>query len=152
MFRSSLWLGLPVSLLLLTQTNTGVCVAAVHVSAAQHNAVAGALQDTPAGGKKTGSAKDRDEPLPASMVTKPVLWHQSADIASLDLYEGQGGTKHAPRPPFTFLEENKSGTNPKFDVTDADGHKWRVKLGEEARPEVVASRLLWAMGYIVNDD
>jgi hypothetical protein len=27
-----------------------------------------------------------------------------------------------------------------------------VKLGEEARPEVVASRLLWAMGYYVNDD
>jgi len=44
------------------------------------------------------------------------------------------------------------GTNPKFDVRDASGTKWRVKLGDESRPEVVASRLLWATGYFVNDD
>lgn len=44
------------------------------------------------------------------------------------------------------------GSNPKFDARDADGKKWRVKLGEEARPEVVASRLLWAVGYFANDD
>ena len=30
--------------------------------------------------------------------------------------------------------------------------KWRVKLGAEARPEVVASRLLWAVGYFAVDD
>ncbi len=39
-----------------------------------------------------------------------------------------------------------------FDVRDADGKRWRVKLGEESRPEVVASRLLWAVGYFANDD
>ncbi len=106
----------------------------------------------PTGKKGDGDAKDNDQPLPASRVHKPVLWHQQSAIASLDLLAGQGGEKHAPRPPFTFLEESKSGTNPKFDAEDADGKKWRVKLGDEARPEVAASRLLWAVGYYANDD
>jgi hypothetical protein len=30
--------------------------------------------------------------------------------------------------------------------------KWRVKLGSEAQPEVVASRLLWAVGYSANQN
>ena len=45
-----------------------------------------------------------------------------------------------------------SGTNPKFDVVDQDGVKWRVKLGPEARPETVASRLVWGVGYFANED
>ena len=36
---------------------------------------------------------------------------------------------------------------PKFDVEDARGVKWRVKLGPEAQAETVSSRLLWAVGY-----
>jgi hypothetical protein len=44
------------------------------------------------------------------------------------------------------------GTNPKFDVRDSAGVKWRVKLGSEAQPEVVASRLLWAVGYSANQN
>ncbi|MBW8747182.1 MAG: hypothetical protein JF584_06420 [Acidobacteria bacterium] len=91
-------------------------------------------------------------PLPVSEIHNPTLWHEPGKIESLDLYAGQGGNDKAPAEPFTFLEEDTDGTNPKFDVRDAMGKKWRVKLGEEARPEVVASRLLWAMGYYVNDD
>ena len=71
---------------------------------------------------------------------------------SKNLLFGSGGSDHQPRAPFTFISENHSGTNPKFDANDADGKKWRVKLGSEARPEVVASRLLWAMGYFTNTD
>ena len=33
-------------------------------------------------------------------------------------------------------------------VRDAKGVKWSVKLGIEARPEVAASRLVWAVGYL----
>ena len=29
---------------------------------------------------------------------------------------------------------------------------WKVKLGEEARSETAASRLLWAAGYVVDED
>jgi hypothetical protein len=102
--------------------------------------------------KDSDSKKDNDDPLPTSAVHNPVLWQDPGDIASRDLFFGQGGEKHRPKPPFVFVSEDSSGTNPKFDARDADGKKWRVKLGEEARPEVVASRLLWAVGYFANDD
>ncbi len=53
---------------------------------------------------------------------------------------------------FTFEKEDMAGSNPKFDVVDQDGIKWRVKMGDEARPETVASRLVWAVGYFANED
>src|SRR6185437_1247788 len=92
-------------------------------------------------------AKDNDAVLKAADLQNPVLWRDPGNIASLDLYYGQGGKDGEPAPPFTFESEDKHGTNPKFDARDANGKKWRVKLGVEAQPEVVASRLLWAMGY-----
>lgn len=96
--------------------------------------------------------KDNDRALSATQIHNPVLWRQPQDIAAQDLFYGQGGQSHQPVPPFTFEKEAHSGTNPKFDVRDAKGKRWRVKLAEEARPEVVASRMLWAMGYFANDD
>ncbi len=100
----------------------------------------------------TKDQKDNDKPLAKEAITQPVLWRQPADIATLDLFNGQGGKDKMPAAPFVFVEEDKNGTNPKMDVRDANGKKWRVKSGEEARPEVVASRLLWAMGFYANDD
>lgn len=44
------------------------------------------------------------------------------------------------------------GTSPKFDARDSDGKKWKAKLGLEAKPETVASRLLWAVGYGANEN
>ena len=96
--------------------------------------------------------KDNDAPIRADQIHNPVLWHDPGNIASLDLFYGQGGRNGMPQAPYTFLEEDMNGTNPKFDAQDGSGKKWRVKLGNEARPEVVASRLLWAVGYYVNDD
>ena len=37
-------------------------------------------------------------------------------------------------------------------MRDENGVRWRVKLGPEARPETVATRLLWAPGYFANED
>ena len=48
---------------------------------------------------------------------------------------------------YLFIKEVKEGGMPKFDVQDARGVKWRVKLGEEAQAETAASRLVWAAGY-----
>src|ERR1019366_4422227 len=45
-----------------------------------------------------------------------------------------------------------NGTSPKFDVRDEEGVRWKVKMGSEARPETVASRLVWAAGYFTNED
>ncbi len=95
---------------------------------------------------------DNEQPVKGDQVHNPVLWTDPGNIAERDLFYGQGGNNHQPKPPFTFLREDLNGTNPKFDARDADGKKWRVKLGEESRPEVVASRLLWAVGYFANDD
>ena len=52
---------------------------------------------------------------------------------------------------FTFIEESSSGTSPKFEVEDEHGITWKVKLGEEAKSETAATRLLWAAGYLVDE-
>ena len=82
----------------------------------------------------------------------PVLWRNPVDIRSRDLFFGPGGKEHAPHTVFTFIKEDLHGTSPKFDVRDENGVKWRVKLGAEARPETVATRLVWAVGYSTNED
>src|SRR5579871_4202549 len=83
----------------------------------------------------------------------PVLWQDPADISTRDLRYGQGGESHAPQGTvFKFVKEDMSGTNPKLIVTDEAGHKWKMKLGAEAKPEVAASRLVWAVGYFTNEN
>ena len=98
------------------------------------------------------SKKDNDKPINQSAVHNASIWQDPGDIASKDMFYGVGGKDGQPVPPFIFVSEDLNGTNPKFDASDANGTKWRVKLGEEARPEVVASRLMWAVGYYVNTD
>lgn len=105
-------------------------------------------QSTPCEEQKRGD----DQPVEEACLHNPALWHDPGPIASLDLFYGQGGKDGQPAPPFKFVAEDLHGTNPKFDVRDDHNNKWRVKLGDEARPEVVASRLLWAVGYFVNED
>ena len=76
-----------------------------------------------------------------------VLWRDPGDIRRRDLYYGPGSREAAPVAPFHFVKEVKEGGMPKFEVTDARGTKWRVKLGPEAQAETVSSRLVWAVGY-----
>ncbi len=83
---------------------------------------------------------------------KASLWSDPGDIRSRDLFYGPGGKEHVPRLPVKFIGEDREGGNPKFDVVDEDGNKWRAKLGPEAQPEVVAARLLWAVGYVANEN
>ncbi|HKD16035.1 MAG TPA: hypothetical protein VKE71_15980 [Candidatus Angelobacter sp.] len=88
----------------------------------------------------------------AARVTTGVMWKDPGNIRSLNLFYGPGGKRHQPRAPVEFVKEDLKGTSPKFDVRDADGEKWRAKLGPEARPETVAARLLWAVGYPANEN
>ncbi len=97
----------------------------------------------------SGSGDAKVEPVANASA---VLWQFPSDISTRDLYYGPGGKAHAPRTTFTFLKEDLNGTNPKFDVRDQDGVKWKVKLGVEAKPETVATRLVWAVGYYANED
>ena len=100
----------------------------------------------------SGASSEKDAPVTSALLRNPIMWQDPGDIAEKNLYYGHGGKESAPEGPFIFESEDRSGTNPKFDARDSKGKKWRVKLGSEARPEVVASRLLWAVGYFVNDD
>lgn len=77
------------------------------------------------------------------------LWESPTDLEQRDLFRGVGGSKNAPDPNelYEFKEAKGVGTQPGYDVKDSKGREWSVKLGEEARPEVAVSRLLWAIGY-----
>ena len=89
---------------------------------------------------------------PASILSHELgeLWQEPTDLLERDLFLGPGGASLAP--PLTdgsyqFVAFKTSGTNPGYDVRDASGRMWSVKLGIEAQPEVTASRILWAMGF-----
>jgi hypothetical protein len=81
------------------------------------------------------------------------LWVDPEDIQSRNLLYGAGGKEHQPTgTTFTFVDEDLNGSNPKYNVKDPDGVKWKIKLGAEAQPETAASRLLWAVGYFATED
>ena len=66
-----------------------------------------------------------------------------------DLFFGVGGRAAAPDPDavYTLLKRDEGGFSTTLDVRDEKGHKWSAKIGPEATTEVVASRIVWAMGY-----
>ena len=82
---------------------------------------------------------------------KHILWLHPGNISARDLTHGPGAAHLVPKAPFTFIEEDKEGESPKFDVRDSKGIRWTVKLGEEAQAETVATRLVWAVGYFVDE-
>ena len=83
-----------------------------------------------------------------------VLWRDPAGLGRRDLFYGPGGRDHQPDPnsTYTFLKEDLKGSQPKFEVKDSHGVRWKAKLGTEARPETVATRLVWAAGYAADED
>lgn len=86
--------------------------------------------------------------------TPATIWRNADNVGSLNLLYGAGGQAQAPdlKGKFTFLKEVLEGSNPKFDVQDEQGMRWRVKMGKETHSEVAAARLLWAAGYFVDVD
>lgn len=81
--------------------------------------------------------------------TAPSIWQDPGVVEELDFAAGPGGLEKAPQPPFTFIEEDTDGSNPKIKVRDAAGRTWGVKWGSEVHAEVFASRIAWAAGYYV---
>jgi hypothetical protein len=81
----------------------------------------------------------------------PVIWQDPGNIVARDLRYGPGSAELAPAAPFTFVKEDKSGESPKFEIRDARGVEWRVKLGPEAKSETVSTRLVWAVGYFAEE-
>lgn len=102
-------------------------------------------------GLQSKSPAQKSEGKDAEAEARPVLWRNPGNISRRDLRYGPGSYRLAPQAPFTFIEEDKSGESPKFDVKDARGITWRVKLGPEAQSETVATRLVWAVGYFAEE-
>ena len=66
-----------------------------------------------------------------------------------DLFYGVGGRQLAPDPLLMYqvISVKKGGFSSGYTVRDPQGRVWSAKLYPEARTEVVASRILWAVGY-----
>ena len=77
------------------------------------------------------------------------LWNDPTDLERRDLFAGPTLGTSAPdaTKPFAFIEADSSGFSPGYDLRDANGVEWSVKLGPEAQTEVVVSRILWAIGF-----
>jgi hypothetical protein len=97
--------------------------------------------------KEQGKQKTAVETAKAA---EPVFWVDPGDIRSKNLFYGPGGKEGQPKLPLKYLKEDKGGTTPKFEAEDADGEKWKAKIGDETQPEAVASRILWATGFAAN--
>ncbi len=78
-----------------------------------------------------------------------VLWHDPGDVAKIDLGGDAGTGIPAPRPPFTFIKEDLSGTQTKVLVKDGTGRTWDIKFGFEVKPECFTWRIPVAVGYYV---
>ena len=75
------------------------------------------------------------------------------DIRTRDLVYGIGGREHVPHGPFTFVKEDlRAAAARSTTCADRDGVKWKVKLGQEAKPETAATRIVWAAGYFTGED
>ena len=96
-----------------------------------------------------GRTAPRTTAADPSRIQMDQLWVEPTDLESRDLFHGAGGVNLAPSPsvPFELIAVDDGGYSPGYDVRDPQGTPWSVKLGIEAQPEVVASRVLWAIGY-----
>jgi hypothetical protein len=80
---------------------------------------------------------------------KPVLWRDPGDISSLNLLAGPGGDEMKPDlSKITYIRDEQTGYSVKYHVKDGAGRTWVVKVGNEARPETAALRLVSALGYV----
>ena len=87
------------------------------------------------------------EPLTDARVAE--LWTPPADLPTRNLFDGPWGETAAPPPDATyeFVSTKDKGFSAGADVIGPDGTGWSVKIGDEAQSEVVASRIVWAIGY-----
>jgi hypothetical protein len=84
---------------------------------------------------------------PATATDVSALWVEPAP--GRDLLYGPGGPDLAPAADdvFTVKAIKRGGFSKGYTVVDRAGREWSAKLYPEARTEVVASRILWGVGY-----
>src|SRR5215212_3154568 len=77
---------------------------------------------------------------------RALIWRDPGPADTRDLAAGPGGRDGAPVPPFQFIAEHTTGSQPCISVRDARGRVWRAKWGSEVHTEAFATRLAWAAG------
>jgi hypothetical protein len=105
--------------------------------------VLAALSIAPSCGTAVSSIRST-APTPAEIAE---LWNEPEP--NRDLLWGIGGQALAPNPAatYTVLDVKHGGFSRGLTVHDPDKRKWSAKFPPEAPTEVVASRILWAVGY-----
>lgn len=92
----------------------------------------------------------RDQSRPKTSTPMAQLWTDpGSELTQRDLRWGPGRAANAPakNAMFTVLKLDETGYSRGYDVVGPDKRKWSIKVGKEAQPEVVVSRILWALGY-----
>jgi hypothetical protein len=115
----------------------------------------GAQKDPQAAPRKQSKEKAQESYAEEEVQGSVVMWEDPGDLEKRDLFYGIGGKKGAPdlSAKFTFVQRKTSGGHwKKIIVEDDRDRRWVVKFGPEARPETVASRLVWAVGYHTDQD
>ncbi len=86
---------------------------------------------------------------PAPQVALLELWSEPHDLSQANLLWGPSQETNAPAKGdvFTVLALDKTGYSRGYDVKGTDGREWDIKVGKEVQPEIVLSRILWALGY-----
>ncbi|HEX8028817.1 MAG TPA: hypothetical protein VF491_10170 [Vicinamibacterales bacterium] len=79
--------------------------------------------------------------------SRAVIWHPPAALTPADVQAGPRGADGAPVPPFHFIEEHDTGSQPCVSVRDSRERVWRAKWGQEVHTEVFGTRLAWALGF-----
>lgn len=111
----------------------------------------------PLGVQKTADAanvNDRDEVPNSTWFTNR---NHLRAVSEHDIRNGAFGAKR-PTPPYEIKSVKTKGVNPGFNVKDAAGNRWVVKLDRPGYPQissgagVVSSRLLWTAGYNISHD
>jgi hypothetical protein len=103
-------------------------------------------------GLQPGISAHQDNARQTEPLGVPILWEEPTNISTRDLFNGPGGEAMKPDlTRLTLIEEKASGArSQKMRVKDGSNREWQVKIGDEARAEVAASRLLWAVGYFTD--
>lgn len=89
----------------------------------------------------------RAEGAPPLQSSRTLVWRQPGPLNAAEIEAGPSGARGAPAPPFHFVEEHDTGSQPCVSVRDASNRVWWVKWGQEVHTEVFGTRLAWAFGY-----
>lgn len=101
--------------------------------------------------KQAQQPQNPNEPIAGTVFQAPLLWRNPGNIESLNLFYGPGSPEREPKEPFRFVKELSDGATPKFEVVDQRDVHWIAKLGDEAKSETAATRLVWAAGYFTDE-